>query len=219
MKLMDRILELLFPPRCILCRKVLEKEEMDLCRLCRVETPGYPVGKRKPQFLDSFAAVWYYEKNPRKSILRYKFRGMRHYAPSYGRILAMKITQVYGEDFDCLTWAPISWLRKVSRGYDQAELLAKAAARELGCSAVPALKKVRHNRRQSRIQGEAQRRANVIGAYRVTEPELVSGSKVLLVDDVLTTGATAGECARMLRMAGAKEVHCAALAASRKFLK
>ena len=66
------------------------------------------------------------------------------------------------------------------------------------------------------MKDPAARKANVLGAYRVLETADVKGKRVLLLDDILTTGATAGECARMLRMAGAKEVHCAAVAAARK---
>ena len=83
-------------------------------------------------------------------------------------------------------------------------------------SATATLKKVRHNKKQSGLGDISQRRANVLGVYRVLDPEAVRGKRVLLLDDVLTTGATAGECARMLLTAGAKEVHCAALAAALK---
>ena len=95
------------------------------------------------------------------------------------------------------------------------DLYTKAVGRELGKVPVPTLKKIRHNRRQSGIRSEAQRRANVLGAYRVLRPEEVRGKRILLLDDVLTTGATSGECARMLLTAGAKEVHCAVIAARR----
>lgn len=216
MKAIHWILNLLFPPKCILCRKVLEKDETDLCRSCRTETEMYPFGKRKPQFLDSFTAVWYYEENVRRSLLRFKFCGCRNLAPAFGRILAMKIEKEYPEGFDLLTWIPVSPLRKLRRGYDQCELLAKAVGQELGVIPVPVLKKIRNNRQQSRIRGAAQRRANVLGVYRVTAPETVAGKRILLLDDILTTGATAGEAARVLLTAGAKEVHCAAMAASRK---
>lgn len=207
---------LLFPPKCILCGKLLEKEETDLCKICREETPEYPNRKRKPQFLDSFAAVWYYEEYPRKSLLRFKFSGRRNYAPAYGRLLAMKLLEQHSDGFDCLTWVPVSWFRRLTRGYDQVELLAKAVAEELGIEPLCTLKKIRHNRRQSSIRGEAQRRANVLGAYRIVNALQIQGKRVLLLDDILTTGATVEECARMLKTAGAKEVHCAAMAASRK---
>ena len=216
MKVIHWILQLLFPPKCILCKKVLGKEETDLCYNCRVEAPAYPNGKRKIQFLDSFTAVWYYEGNVRKSLLRYKFYGARKNADSYGRLLAMRLLETNPDGFDCLTWVPVSRLRKFRRGYDQSALLAKALGKELGIQPVPTLKKIRNNKTQSSLQGSAQRRANVLGAYRVINADAVRGKRILLVDDVFTTGATAGECARMLLTAGAKEVHCAAIAAARK---
>lgn len=216
MNIFHFLMELLFPPKCILCRTLLKNGETDLCRACRADTPEYPNRKIKLQFLDSFAAVWYYEGNVRKSLLRYKFRNQRSYSISYGRILAMKLLQEYPEGFDVLTWVPVSRLRRLRRGYDQVELLAYAVGKELGIPPVPTLKKIRNNRPQSRLKGVEVRRANVLGAYRIVDTVPLKGKRVLLLDDILTTGATAGECARMLLCAGAKEVHCAAIAAARK---
>ena len=216
MKLYHFLMELLFPPKCVLCRKLLKSGEIDLCRECRADAPEYAGKKINIRFLDSFAAVWYYEGNVRRSLLRFKFYNARSYGVSYGRILAMRLQREYPDGFDMLTWVPVSRLRKLRRGYDQVELLAKAVGRELGLSPVPTLKKIRNNRPQSRLKDPAARRANVLGAYRILENADVKGKCVLLLDDILTTGATAGECARMLRMAGAKEVHCAAVAAARK---
>ncbi len=216
MNIPHRLLELLFPPACTLCGKLLTGDEMDLCRTCREEAPEYGGGKSTPQFLDSFAAVWYYEGNVRKSLLRYKFGGARYYAGSYGRFLAMKLIEQYPEGFDVLTWIPVSPLRRLRRGYDQAFLLAKAVGKELGMEPVPLLKKVRHNPAQSGMENAARRRENVRGVYRIRSGREIAGKKILLLDDILTTGATAGEAARVLKAAGAREVHCAAVAAARK---
>ena len=216
MKLYHFLMELLFPPKCVLCRRLLKNGELDLCAACRVDGSEYPNRKIKLPFLDSFAAVWYYEGNVRSSLLRYKFHNARVYSVSYGRILAMKLLREYPESFDILTWVPVSRLRRLRRGYDQVELLAKVVGTELGLAPVPTLYKIRNNRPQSRMKDPAARKANVLGAYRVLETADVKGKRVLLLDDILTTGATAGECARMLRMAGAREVHCAAVAAARK---
>lgn len=216
MILYDYLINLLFPPKCILCGKILESQEQDLCRECRLDSPEYPIRKEKIQFLDSFTAVWYYEGNVRRSVLRYKFYGARGFAQGYGRLLAMKLLQLHPEGFDCLTWVPVSRLRKLRRGYDQVELLAKAVGRELGMEPVPLLKKVRHNRPQSGIADASERRGNVLGVYRERNRELISGKRILLLDDILTTGATAGEASRVLLTNGAKEVHCAAIAAARK---
>lgn len=210
------ILHWLFPPKCILCGSLLKKDETDLCRNCRVEAPEFSKGKLNVQFLDSYAAVWYYEGYVRRSLLRYKFYGARHYADAYGRMLAMKILKEYQEGFDLITWVPISRLRKFRRGYDQVELLAKAVAKDLQMEAVPVLKKIRHNPPQSGIEGYAQRRANVLGIYRCIDEEPIRGKRILLLDDIITTGATLGECARVLKTGGAEEVHCAVVAAAAK---
>ena len=216
MRLYHLIIHLLFPPKCVLCGRMLQKNETDLCTNCRIDAPEYPDSKRRIQFLDSFTAVWYYESSVRRSLLRFKFYGARSYASCYGKLLAMKLYREYPEGFDILTWVPVSRLRRFRRGYDQVELIARSVGRELGMTPVPVLRKIRHNRPQSRLQDDAVRRANVLGAYRLKDPEQIRGKKVLLLDDILTTGATVGECARMLRTAGAKEVHCAAVAAARK---
>ena len=213
MKLYEHLMELLFPRKCVLCRTLLKKDETDLCRTCRVEAPGYPISKTKPQFLDSFAAVWYYEESVRSSLLRFKFGGARSYADAYGRLVAMKVLETVPEEIDVLTWIPVSPLRKLRRGYDQVELVARAVGKELDMVPTPTLKKIRHNRPQSGISDAAKRRANVLGVYREANREKIVGKRILLLDDIFTTGATAGECARVLRTCGAKEIHCAAVAA------
>ena len=208
-------MSLLFPEKCILCGHVLERSEMDLCHTCRVEAPECPVGKQKRTFLDSWVAIWYYKGYIRSSILRYKFHRARHYAKGYGQILAMKLSEEYPDGFDLLTWVPISRLRKFRRGYDQVELLARAVGRELGMEPVRLLQKIRNNPPQSGISGQAERRANVLGVYRLKASADVENKRILLLDDVITTGATAGECARVLLTGGASEVHFGAVAVAR----
>jgi ComF family protein len=214
--MLKRILELLFPPKCILCRRVLEKNETDLCCRCRTDSSDAPASRTKLSFVESWAAVWYYEGKVRSSILRFKFGGRQNYAPAYGRLLAMKLQREYPEGFDLLTWVPTGKRRIRKRGYDQAKLLAEAVGSELEMMPVQLLKKIRDNPPQSGIRGDAKRRANVLGAYKETENIPFSGKRILLLDDVITTGATVSECSRILLTAGAKEVHCGALAYARR---
>lgn len=215
MKLTEFLLQTLFPPKCILCREILDKDSMDLCRKCRNDGPECTNFRKKIPFVDSWAAVWYYEGNARRSLLRYKFRGARHYAQGYGRLLAMKLLEAHPDGFDLLTWVPISTRRKLVRGYDQVELLAQAVGQELGMAPTPLLLKIRHNPPQSGIVGSAQRRANVLGAYQAQNTDLLEGKRIVILDDIITTGATVSECARVLLTAGAKEVHCGAVAVAR----
>lgn len=209
----DFILNLIFPPKCILCQKLLNNQETDLCHRCRIDTEEFTKSKQKISFVAGWTSLWYYSGEVRNSILRYKFLHRRHYGAVYGRLLAMKLSSKPLCDYDVLTWVPISNRRRWSRGFDQVELIAKAMGEELGTPAVPVLKKIRHTKPQSRISMAAARRANVLGAFAVTQPELITGKKVLLVDDIITTGATASECARMLGTFGAQDVYCAAVAA------
>ncbi len=211
-----RPLNLLFPPKCILCGTLLEKGEVDLCEACREEAPAYNRTTGKLPFLKGWTALWYYEDAVRRSLLRYKFYGTRVYAHGYGRLLAEKLAREYPEGFDLITWVPISGLRKLRRGFDQSKLLAQCLCREWDRKPQKLLKKIRHNKVQSGISGVAHRRANVMGVYQVTDPALLTGKRILLVDDIITTGATAGECARMLLTAGAKEVICAAVACAHR---
>ena len=219
MKLSDILLHLLFPPKCVLCGKLLSDRQTDLCHDCRIHVPIAPAVHKKLPYLDQWTAVWYYDGVVRNSILRFKFHNARSYAQAYGRMLAMELTKAEMTDFDILSWIPVSPLRRFFRGYDQCRLLAQAVAAELNAQPLPLLKKVRHNRPQSRIQSNAARRANVLGAYRVIDPNAVAGKRILLLDDVITTGATAGECARTLRLAGAKSVNCAAVARRHEITK
>lgn len=205
------LLAILFPPKCIFCKKLLSKTETDLCSACRQTAPVFEKSDFRVSFLAGWTAVWYYKDGARNSILRYKFYGRRHYASAYGRQLAMKL-QKDGPKFDVLTFVPVSPLRKLTRGYDQVELLAQATGNELGIPFHPTLRKIRNTPPQSGIKDPARRRANVLGAYVAVDPDAIRGKRILLLDDVITTGATASECARVLLIAGAKEVYCAALA-------
>lgn len=214
--ILERILNALFPPKCILCEKVLSPNETDLCHSCRADTEVFPKATRKISFVADWTSMWYYNGNVRNSLLRYKFYNRRSYGAVYGRLLAMKLLSKPLCQYDILTWVPVSRQRKRKRGFDQVELIAQAVGQELGTPAVPVLKKIRHNKPQSRLSDPSRRRANVLGAYTVPEPAAIAGKRILLLDDIITTGATVQECSRTLLTAGAKEVYCAAVAALNK---
>ncbi len=214
--IVHRIGDLLFPPKCIFCQRILSREETDLCHDCRSSVEEFPKANYRISFVAGWTALWYYIDKVRQSILRYKFYGRRSYGAVYGRLLAMKLHTKPICQYDVLTWVPVSRQRRRKRGYDQVELIALSLGSELGTPAVPVLKKVRHTKPQSRLQDASHRKANVMGAYGVTDPSLVAGKRILLIDDIITTGATVSECARVLLTAGAIEVSCAAVAALNK---
>ena len=209
------LLELLFPQKCVLCREILAKEELDLCRKCRTDAPRFHRSGNRIRFVKDHTAVWFYEDTVRASLHRYKFHRARHYAAAYGRAVAMAVEKELPEDIDLVTYVPVSPKRKLERGYDQVELLAEAVSRELEIPMVPLLKKIRDNPPQSGIEKAEARRANVLGAYEVKNSDRIRGSRILLLDDIITSGSTVSECARVLQGAQAKEIYCAAVAAVR----
>lgn len=208
------MLSFLFPPKCVLCRSLLTNKETDLCQNCRTTVKSHPHTKRMIPFVAQWTAMWYYKGNVRKSIQRFKFYNCRSNAVAYGRLLSFKLLENYSQLPEMITWVPISFRRRLSRGYDQSQLLADALGKELGIPVVSTLRKIRHTKPQSTLKDAAQRRANVLGAYKVRDCQAITGKQILLVDDVITTGATASECAKTLTVGGAEKIYFAAIAAT-----
>ena len=211
------LLDLLFPPRCVFCRKILKRGESGFCEHCQSELPWITgqAAEQKPEFISLCVSPLWYQGDVRESIHRYKFSDRNGYAKTYGRLVAQCVRDHLDGRYDLITWVPLSARSLKKRGYDQAMLLAMAAALELNDVAVETLRKARDTDAQSSLKEDAARRANVLGAYEVVDPVLVEGKRVLLIDDVVTTGSTLSECARTLRTYGAKDVVCATLARAR----
>jgi len=213
MGVISSILDLLFPPKCVFCRKVLAHRDDGWCGKC-TETLPYALngGMQEGEYFDFCISPLYYKGAVRKSIHRFKFGGAAAYADAYGKLLADCIREQQDLVYDLISWVPLSSKRKHTRGYDQAMLLALATALELQEVAVETLEKPNDIRAQSELGGRVERSANISGAYVAADPELVGGKRILLIDDIVTTGSTLSECAKVLLSAGANSVVCAALA-------
>ncbi len=207
---MKSILDLLYPRKCVLCQKLLTWDEEAICPICAAEYQPRPVGKTKLRFIDGWYSLWRYQDQVRESIHRFKFSGRQNYGKIYARLLATQLLEK--GTWDIVTGVPISRSRYKSRGYDQGRLLAQGLASELGIPEIQLLRKILDAKPQSTIHGEAHRRANVLGAYVVRNEKSLKGKRILLVDDVLTTGSTASECARTLKTAGADTVYLVTVA-------
>lgn len=213
-----KLLEILFPRKCILCRNLLSSEDEVLCPVCQGNSPRIlPDSGQKLtfHFLDSYTAVWYYQGYVRKAILRYKFYRGFYLASGFAQLMSEAVRNSSMGPFDLVTWVPVSRRRKWSRGYDQAQLLAKGIGKRLNLPTIRCLQKVHHNTAQSSLSGD-ERKGNVLGVYRGVHSECFCGKRVLLIDDIVTTGATAEECAKMLKICGAEYVALASIAAAEK---
>ena len=218
MDIAQRALDLLFPPRCPFCGGLVEEWEEPVCRQCRARLP-WTQGKDwevTGEFFARCAAPLWYRDQVRECIHRYKFNGRRAHARPCAALMARCVEEHLAGEYDLVSWVPLSRERRRKRGYDQARLLARYMARALGRPLIPVLEKHRDTQAQSGLEEESRRRANVMGAYRVLPGAEVAGRRVLLADDVITTGSTLSECARVLLSAGAEQVVGIALARARK---
>jgi ComF family protein len=149
-----------------------------------------------------------YDGPVKKLILSLKFHFEEHLAAFLAEFLDPVYEQEYRNRVDFMVPVPLHWTRRRWREFNQSALLAGAmAAKKEIVVREKVLRRARRTRPQSRTAGRGAKRRNVRGAFRVDSPGLVKGSRILLVDDVYTSGNTVNECARVLREAGAAAVH------------
>ena len=146
-----------------------------------------------------------------KAVRAYKFGGVRRLGQLFGTELADGL-EASAWPIDVFCAVPLHPLRLLQRGYNQSAVVARAAARRSGLPYRPLLRRVRSTRQQARL-GAAARQHNVAGAFRAAP---LSGEQVVLVDDVMTSGATVTECALALFAAGAGRVYVATVARARE---
>ena len=194
---------------CTLCNTPFANrfplDEHGVCAACRSGLRSF----------DSAASFGVYEGTLRTLIHLFKYAGMKPLAKPLGRYLERAIPVDSG--FDVVVPVPLHWRKRWKRGFNQAELLAREVAGRRGFKMAQALRRVKASDAQAGLSKTARRR-NAQGAFQIRPGLTLAGQRVLLVDDVMTTGATASACARALKRAGAKSVALLTLArADRKW--
>ena len=214
----ERALDLLFPPKCPYCQKILDDPRAPVCPECRPRLPWLEgkAGERKIDFADGCFSPLAYRDGVPEAVRRYKFSRVRALGKPFARLMAQCLADRLPQGADLICWAPLARKRLRERGFDQAERMAREVGRLLSIPARPALKKVRNTGPQSGLEEASARRANARGAYVLLPGAGVAGKRVVLVDDVVTSGATLSECAALLRQGGAAEVFCLTLAQARR---
>jgi ComF family protein len=167
------------------------------CALCRSGLRGF----------DAAYCFGAYEGVLRELIHLYKYGAVKTLARPLGDLLARALPR--DERFDGITPVPLHWLKFWSRGFNQSALLAQVLARRSGIPLLPALRRTRFTAAQASLSNSSRRR-NVAAAFRVRRlggfARKLEGRRILLIDDVMTTGATAAACANALKRAGAARV-------------
>lgn len=230
LKIVRRFLDILYPPHCCICQKPLDDTTF-ICEECSsgfqsIDTIAhcqycyYPFSALASDQLvedcfncrdSSFVfqnnySVFLFEGNIKELVYKYKFHGQDFLADVMASHMVSFCLKNIEGDFDILTFVPLDKKRYSDRGYNQAELLAKKIAKSLGHGrVVSALKQIRGKDVQSSLS-RGERYRNVKGAFSVSAVKPICNARVLLIDDVCTTGATLNECSKVLLAKGAKEV-------------
>lgn len=212
-KITDNLLGVFFPRKCPFCGKLTGKTL--LCETCGAALPRCEEIRQGADF-GRCTAPLYYEGPVRDAILAFKFKAKLGGLDAFGRLMAQTAAERYSGEFDAITWVPVSKKRLKKRGFDQARYLTASMCVDWHVAPLETLRKIVDNPPQSGLDDAAARRANVLGVYEAVSPEQFAGKRLLLVDDICTTGATLGECARVLKAAGAAEVLCLTLAMVRE---
>ncbi len=213
---------MVFPKRCYLCGRVIAPEEdecpvcekevrriqLPVCYRCAAEKERCRCKKHRNRFVTAFVSPFYYTGKVKSSIYRLKFGKERDIAISFGKEMASFVRKAYeGVKFDLITYVPMTEKEYLARGFNQVEIMADAMSENLGIPCRKVLSKLYETKSQRSLK-ERYRSGNVLGVFDVCDRDAVKNKTILLCDDVLTTGATLTECAKMLMIRGAREVMC-----------
>ncbi len=233
----ENLLNWIYPPKCILCGELLplQKPERDLCINCIADFPWMkpPVCKRCGKSIESNQAyciscqkkISYFDRGfcvfhygvVKRAIAELKYQGYKQNADILGCIMAEYMKRFFTEYIDKIDFmipVPMFAKKQKARGFNQAELLAKAIHQQID---IPILQniciRIRNTIPQNGLS-PAQRIENLKEAFALTQPEAVNRKRILLIDDIFTTGTTINQCAITLKRAGADTVYFLALASA-----
>jgi len=184
-------------PCCRICGRPFEYKGLSdlICGSCMKKAPAFSMAR----------SVLEYDDFSKQLILAYKHGDRTNLTPLLVKFL-LQAENVIFQNVDMIIPVPLHWTRFWKRRYNQSSLLGKALGKKLG---IPCYSNILKRVRMTESQGKKTRQArekNIKNAFRVARPDAIKGKKILLIDDVMTTGATITECTKILRKAGAKEV-------------
>ena len=210
MRILADLYNILMPRSCVVCHDTLEPTEQFLCTACSVQLPRYPIKSIDDNEIlrkvwnyapvQHGASLLYYRhySNFHKIITDIKYRGAWNLGIMMGEWAAIEIANLHlAEKTDIIVPVPTDKKREKKRGYNQAELIAKGMAKIMHLPVKNFLVRKGTGTSQTKL-GKTERQENTAGIYEASIPEEWQGKHILLVDDVLTTGATIGNCAQTI---------------------
>ncbi len=206
----EKFLNLIFPNVCGFCNKI---NSNSLCKNCELSLSKYEIScikdytRDKQKYFDYLYCALKYENYVRETLIKYKFNENSYLYKTFSKII-IKNEKIYRflKLYDIIIAVPMHKLKKSVRGYNQSELIARKIARDMEIYfEKDVLIKVKNTNVQSTLT-KTRRAKNVKGAFFVTDNTIIEGKKIILIDDIYTTGSTVNECSKLLKKAGAKEI-------------
>lgn len=217
-KIKKRLIGILYPNRCPFCDKVINENEC-ACEKCIGKLPEFSV-KRHALGGWLCPTPFVYNGCYADAVKRFKFLKRKNYSADMAYYIAGSILELYPPELlqaiDYVTCVPMHKKDLKRRRYNQAELLARDCSELLGIDYLETLKKVKYNKKQHTLKASL-RYDNVKGVFRCIDPLQVKDKNIIIIDDIITTGATLGECAKNLKKAGCANVACAVFCSAQQF--
>lgn len=210
--MLELVLNLFFPPVCGICGKLDDNWLCDKCN-CEIKSKRKSlILEKKNKYYNELAFEFLYE-DIRKLLLQYKFNNKAYLSNTFVKILLQdKILCDKLKLYDIIIPVPMSKTKKANRGYNQTELISKKIAQKLNIKyESKCLIKKKANETQSSLK-EKQRFENVKNIFGIENSNIIKNKNIILFDDIVTTGATVNECAKVLKKAGAKKILVLAIA-------
>ena len=216
-----------FPDRCALCNKVIPHGSK-VCRICRKTAPvirgyrcsccGHPENecscRKSACHYDGITAPFLYKDVVRKGIHNWKFRGFTANTDFFAEMISSAVKESFDStQFDMITFVPQTKTEEAEKEYNQSEILARALSEKMNIPAENVLIKLFETPRQHDVPS-LMKSGNVFGVFDCIQTEKIKDRTILLTDDIRTSGNTINECAKMLKLYGAKNVCCAVIAIS-----
>ena len=218
LSLLKSVTDFIYPPFCIVCNNRLLKDERFVCEKCWYSIPKigrefdifHDIRSKSGQevYFSNAMSIWQFSP-PAQTIIHYlKYQGFKRLADHLGMIMAERLGLMsLPPEQTLLVPVPLHKTRQRERGYNQSSLLCQAIAVESGFSYDDSiLTRIRYTESQTKLNA-VERAKNVDNAFKIIHPGKIQQKVILLVDDVITTGATMNACARELMKNGAKEVY------------
>lgn len=204
------LLDLIYPPVCGICGSINKKH---LCKKCELKIKQYEINRiedyrnDKTKYFDYQIKTFKYQDIIRNKIIDYKFNEKAYLYSTFEKMMTKnEKTYSFLKKYDIILYVPMVKKHKLGRGYNQSELIAKQIAKTLGIALEKNnLIKIKDTKKQSTLTKE-QRKTNLKNAFEVKTPERIKNKKIILFDDIFTTGSTVNECSKILKRSGAKEI-------------